>query len=149
MARKEFISLLESNIWTLDKLADQLKINPAEMTGYPRQLMSILVRLHQGGRARLKDIARREHVSAPNLCAAFRKLERDGLVLRVIDDNDRRNTWYSVTDDGAQLAIRAMALFRSSIEKMFANISHEDEVRLTDALKIMKSVLNNMELDNA
>ncbi len=149
MARKEFISLLESNIWTLDKLADQLKINPAEMTGYPRQQMSILVRLHQGGRAKLKDIARREHVSAPNLCATFRRLERDGLVLRVIDDNDRRNTWYSVTDAGAQLAAQAMTLFRSSVEKMFANISREDEARLTDALKTMKSVLDNMELNNA
>ena len=93
MARKEFVSLLEDNIWTLDKLSDKLQLDRAGSTGYPRQMVSILVRLHLGGRAKLKDIARREHVSAPNLCAAFRKLERDGLVLRTTDDDDRRNTW--------------------------------------------------------
>ena len=86
MSCKEIVRLLESNIWAVDKLADKLRMKPAATTGYPRQQMAILVRLHQGGRARLKDIARREHISAPNLCSVFRKLERDGLVLRVIDE---------------------------------------------------------------
>lgn len=144
MARKEFVRLLESNIWILDKLADRLKLNPAEMTGYPRQQMSILVRLHNGGRARLKDIARREMVSSPNLCATFRKLERDGLVLRTVDENDRRNTWYCVTDQGTQLASRAMDVFRGSVEKMFANISREDEIELTRAMKTMNEILTKM-----
>ena len=34
------------------------------------------------------------------------------------------------------------------VEKMFAGISQDDEKRLTDALRTMKEVLNNMELDN-
>ena len=67
MARKEFVKLMEQNIWTLDKIADKLCLDRVDTTGYPRQQMSILVRLHNGGRAKLKDIARREHVSAPNL----------------------------------------------------------------------------------
>ena len=148
MARKEFVSLLEDNIWTLDRLADKLRLDRVVMTGYPRQLMSILVRLHNGGRAKLKDIALREHVSAPNLCAAFRKLERDGLVVRTTDEDDRRNTWYNVSPAGAELAIHAMDLFRDGAEKMFANISKEDEKRLTNALRALKEVLNNVELCN-
>ncbi|MFQ6729595.1 MAG: MarR family winged helix-turn-helix transcriptional regulator [Alphaproteobacteria bacterium] len=148
MARKEFVSLLENNIWTLDRLADKLHLDRVVMTGYPRQLLSILVRLHNGGRAKLKDIARREHVSTPNLCAAFRKLERDGLVVRTTDDEDRRNTWYNVSPAGAELAIRAMDLFRDGAEKIFANISKDDEKRLTNALRALKEVLNNVELCN-
>ena len=108
MARKEFVRLMEENIWMLDRIADKLRLERVDSTGYPRQMMSILVRLHNGGRARLKDIARREHVSAPNLCATFRKLEADGLVVRVVDENDRRNTWYGVSDAGAKLATVAM-----------------------------------------
>jgi len=52
MARKEFVSLLENNIWMLDRLADKLRLDRAEATGYPRQLLFILVRLHNGGRAK-------------------------------------------------------------------------------------------------
>ena len=148
MSRKEFVTLLENNIWTLDRLADKLRLDRAEATGYPRQLLSILVRLHNGGRAKLKDIARREHVSTPNLCAAFRKLEHDGLVIRTTDDEDRRNTWYCVSPRGAELSIRAMELFRDGAEKIFANISKDDEKRLTEALRTLNSVLENLELNN-
>lgn len=148
MARKEFVKLMEQNIWTLDKIADKLRLDRVDTTGYPRQQMSILVRLHNGGRAKLKDIARREHVSAPNLCAAFRKLEKEGLVIRTADEDDRRNTWYCVSESGAELAMRAMELFRTGVEKVFANISREDEMRLTQALRTMQDVLKNVELNN-
>lgn len=149
MSCKEIVRLLESNIWTIDKLADKLRLRPAESAGYTRQQLAILVRLHQGGRARLKDIARREHISAPNLCSVFRKLERDGLVLRVIDEDDRRNTWYSVTDSGADCARRAMNIFRDGVEKMFANLSDADMLRMTDSLRTINEVLKNVEIDNA
>ncbi|MBQ8686409.1 MAG: MarR family transcriptional regulator [Alphaproteobacteria bacterium] len=148
MARKEFVSLMEENIWTLDKIAEKLRLDRVDTTGYPRQMMSILVRLHNGGRARLKDIARREHVSAPNLCAAFRKLEADGLVVRAIDEEDRRNTWYCVSPKGAELAQVAMNLFRNGIERVFANVSSDDERRLTDALRTMRNILKKVELNN-
>ena len=148
MARKEFVRLMEENIWTLDKIADKLRLERVDTTGYPRQMMAILVRLHSGGRAKLKDIARREHVSAPNLCAAFRKLEADGLVIRAIDENDRRNTWYCVSEEGAQLANVAMNLFREGIEKVFAGISRDDEARLTDALRTMRDIIKKVELNN-
>ena len=145
MSRKEFVRLMESKIWMLDKYADKLRVDQAYLSGFPRQQMSILVRLHQGGRALLKDIARREFVSAPNLCAVFRKLEADGLVLRVVDENDRRNTWYSVTPRGAEIAENALETFRNGVEKMFSGISKQDEVELTAALKTMNKILSNME----
>ena len=145
MSRKEFVRFMESNIWMLDKYADRLRIDDAQLSGFPRQQLSILVRLHKGGRAMLKDIARRELVSAPNLCAAFRKLESDGLVSRTVDENDRRNTWYSVTERGAQIASESMERFRGGIEQMFSGLSKEDEAELTVALKTMNKILSKME----
>lgn len=149
MARKEFVKILESNIMIMDKLSDKFKREPTVLSGYPRQQLSILVRLHIGGPARLKDIARRELVTAPNLCAAFRKLERDGLVLRHIDEDDRRNTWYSVTAAGEKIATQAMETMRGAIEKLFAKLSREDEDALTKSLKTINSILTKMELTNA
>ena len=148
MQRKEFVALMEKNIWTLDKIAEKLRLDRVDTTGYPRQLMSILVRLHNGGRAKLKDIARREHISTPNLCAAFRKLEHDGLVIRATDDEDRRNTWYCVSPTGVEMSLRAMDLFRQGVEQMFASVSKDDEKRLTDAMRTLREVLDKVELDN-
>lgn len=149
MARKEFIRLLESNILALDKLAERLRKEPLDAGIYPKNQMTVLVRLHMGGRARLKDIARRELVPTPNLCATFRKLERDGMVTRTIDENDRRNTWYECTVTGAKLAEKALDGFRNALTRMFENITPEDEVSLTGALKTMNSILVKMELKNA
>lgn len=149
MSRKEFIRLMESNIWILDRLSARLKKEQVGFSGYPRQQMNILVRLHVGGRAKLKDIACREMATTPNLCAAFRKLERDGLVARTIDEKDRRNTWYSCTAAGERFACNALDTFRDGIEKLFGNLSREDEEALTGALKTMNNVLTKMEINNA
>ncbi len=145
MARKEFVQLMEDNIWLLDKLAHKLKKEPTQLAGLPRQQMNILVRLHVNGRAKLKDIARCEMITTPNLCAAFRKLERDGLVARTIDDADRRNTWYSCTDNGAELATQALNKFRVGMERMFENLTPADERDFTNALRTIKDVLTRME----
>lgn len=148
MPRKEFIRLMEENVFMLDRLADKLKIDPAKLSGYPRQLMQVLVRLNVCGKARLKDIARREGLSAPNLCASFRKLEQDGLVLRIADEKDRRNVWYDVTNDGHKLAERVMNTFREGIDQMFSGITGNVESRLTGALKELNSILSEMEHTN-
>ena len=149
MARKEFVKILESNIMIMDKLSDKFKREPTILSGYPRQQLSILVRLHIGGPARLKDIARSELVTAPNLCTAFRKLKHDGLVLRRIDEDDRRKTWYSVTAAGEKIATQAVETMRGAIEKLFAKLSREDEDALTKSLKTINSILTKMELTNA
>ncbi len=149
MSRKEFVRLLEDNIFILDRLSDKLKKNPVVFSGYPRQQLSVLVRLHLGGAAKLKDIARREMVTAPNLCATFRKLEMDGLVARKIDEEDRRNTWYSVTEAGKKVASQALDTMRTVMENLFSKLSRSDEDALTKSLKTINGILTKMELENA
>lgn len=149
MSHKELIRLLESDILIFDKLAGRLHREPMLDTGLSRVQISILVRLYNGGRARLKDIAQREGLTTPNLCTVFRKLEGKGLVSRTIDESDRRNTWYSVTDTGADMAKNAIEAFRALIAKMFADIGHSDEIEMISALKTINSILTKMELNNA
>ena len=149
MANKEFIQLFEENIFILHRLSERLKIDSDSLFGYSRQQIGALMRLHIGGRAMLKDIARREFTTTPNLCAAFRKLEQDGLVRRDIDENDRRNTWYSVTPSGAELTRRVMGEVRAGIATMFSGLSAADEAKLTSALKTMNELFKNMEITNA
>ena len=145
MPRKEFIHLMQENVTALDRIGQRLKLVPLRMTEFPPQQISALARLHLGGAARLKDIATREVTTTSNLCAMFRKLERAGLVSRTVDEGDRRNTYYAITPQGEEIARRAIAAFQSAIEKMFANITPDDEEKLTDALRTINQVLKNME----
>ena len=146
MARKEFIRLIEDNMTIMDRLMDHMKSKIMRNIEYTRSQMSVLVRLYLGGRALLKDIAYREFTTTPNLCATFKTLESRGLVLREVDNKDRRNTWYSVTEKGAEVARAMIAEFENTISEVFAKLSREDEEKLTDAMSTINKILTNMEV---
>jgi len=144
VSKKEFVSLIEMNMRAIDRMSDKLKAR-AHTIGYSRHQIQIIVRLHLAGRSKLKDMAQREMMPTSNLCAIFRKLEKDGLVLREIDKSDRRNTWYFVSPKGAKLAEQALDLLSERIAEFFSGISREDETRLTVALKTINKILIQME----
>ena len=146
MARKEFVRLIEENMTIMDRLMDRTKAQSMRNAEYTRSQISVLVRLHLGGRALLKDIAYREYTTTPNLCATFKILESRGLVLREVDEKDRRNTWYSVTPAGAAVAKKMIAEFENTIGQVFAGLSREDEEKLVGAMATINKVLSGMEV---
>jgi DNA-binding MarR family transcriptional regulator len=149
MIHKELVSLLEKNIILFTKLSERINRAQIDFGAYSRAQVQLLVRLYIGGRSRLKDLAAREFVPAPNLCAAFRKMERDGIVSRVVDENDRRNTWYSVTEQGAKLATQFIDMFHQAIAAIFKDIDKNDEAKLVESFKTMNGILAKMENKNA
>ncbi|MBP5364080.1 MAG: MarR family transcriptional regulator [Alphaproteobacteria bacterium] len=146
MARKEFVRLIEENMTIMDRLMDRTKAQSMRNAEYTRSQISVLVRLHLGGRALLKDIAYREYTTTPNLCATFKILESRGLVLREVDEKDRRNTWYSVTPAGAAVAKKMIVEFENTIGQVFAGLSREDEEELVAAMATINKVLSGMEV---
>lgn len=149
MVRKELVSLLSKNILLFVKLSERINRGQLDFGGYSRQQARFLMRLYLYGRTRLKDFAASEFLPAPNLCAAFRKMERDGLILRTVDENDRRNTWYSVTDMGGELAVRFIDRFHNAVATVFKNIDKTEEDELIKAFKVMNDILVKMESKNA
>ncbi len=146
--KKEIIDLIQENIVIRDKLADRIQVKNKKIDGYSRLHLSVLVRLHLGGRARLKDIANREGIATSNLCSCFRGLEKDGLVMRNVDETDRRNTWYSVTDSGKVLAKKALEVFKEHINEIFKTLSKQDEEKLIECMKVTNEILKKMESKN-
>ena len=149
MVRKELVNLMEKNILLFSKLSERINRGDVNFEPYSRQQAQFLVRLYLGGRVRLKDLAAREFLPAPNFCAAFRKMERDGLVQRDVDEQDRRNTWYSVTDQGAKLASRYIDMFHNAISVIFKDIEKNDEEELIQAFKTVNNVLMKIGAKNA
>ncbi|MBO7508664.1 MAG: winged helix-turn-helix transcriptional regulator [Alphaproteobacteria bacterium] len=149
MVRKELVSLLEQNILLFAKLSERINRAQVNFGEYSRTQAQLLIRLYLGGRTRLKDLAAREFVPAPNLCAAFRKMERDGVVMRAVDENDRRNTWYSVTEHGADIARGFINMWHQAIGVIFKDIDKEDEESLIQSFKTMNNILVKMGDKNA
>ena len=148
MAHKELVSLMWKNILAFAKLSERINRSQMSFSDSSRTQMQLLIRLYLGGRVRLKDLAAREFVPAPNLCTAFRKMEHDGLVVRAVDENDRRNTWYSVSEHGVQVANGIIEMLHDAIGAMFKDIDKKDE-EVVRSFKSMNEILSKMENKNA
>ena len=149
MAHKELASWMWKNVLAFAKLSERINRSQMSFNDYSRTQMQLLIRLYLGGRVRLKDLAAREFVPAPNLCTAFRKMERDGLVIRAVDEDDRRNTWYSVSERGATIAADIIEMLHNAICEMFKDIDKKDEEELIRSFKSMNDILLKMENKNA
>ena len=107
------------------------------------------MRLYLAGKIKLKDFANREVISTANLCSVFRKLEADKLVVRSIDSDDHRDTWYEVTKSGKLLAEKLIDKFMKGIESLCKALPEEDEDALAETVRTMNGLLKKLEAANA
>lgn len=149
MTHAEVTELMAENMRIMGRLSSRLQPLLEEGSKYSRQQMSVLVRLYLAGKIKLKDFANREVISTANLCAVFRKLEQDKLVLRSVDENDRRDTWYDVTKSGKALAEKLIDNFMQGLESLCKVLPEKDEDKLAGTVKTINEILKKMEALNA
>lgn len=149
MVRKELVGIFQKDVLLFAKLSERINRDLIDFGEYSKAQVHLLIRLYLGGRIRLKDLAEREFVSAPNLCAGLKKMEAKGLVLRSEDETDRRNMWYTVTDEGRRVAIKFVGMLNKAIEIIFKDIDKDDEAELIRSLKSIHDIFVKMELKNA
>ena len=149
MSRKKYISLIEEHGMILERLLARIHQFPSQKVGYNRQQLMILCDLAISGRSRLKEIAHRQCIPTPNLCIMFKKLECEGLVVRAVDDQDRRNTWYSVTPKGHRIATKFKDAVMDTIEEFCSNLSDDQENKLTECFEYLNQILKQVEEQNA
>jgi DNA-binding MarR family transcriptional regulator len=149
MTHAEVTSLMAENMRIMGRLSSRLQPLLEENSKFSRQQMSVLVRLYLAGKIKLKDFASREVISTANLCSVFRKLEQDKLVVRTVDENDHRDTWYEVTKSGKNLAEKLIDKFMQGLESLCKVLPEEDEDKLAETVKTINGYLKKMELLNA
>jgi len=149
MTHNEVTELMAENMRIMGRLSSKLQPLLEEDSKYSRQQMSVLVRLYLAGKIKLKDFANREVISTANLCAVFRKLEQDKLVVRYIDENDRRDTWYEVTKSGKILSEKLIDKFMQGLESLCKVLPAEEENKLAETIKTINVILKKMEMLNA
>ncbi len=149
MTHTEVTNLMAENMRIMGRLSSRLQPLLEEHSKNTRQQMSVLVRLYMAGKIKLKDFANREVMSTANLCAVFRKLEQDKLVVRSVDDDDHRDTWYEVTKSGKALAEKLIDKFMHGLESLCKVLPQEDEDKLAETVKTINEILKKMEVLNA
>ncbi|HSP08029.1 MAG TPA: MarR family transcriptional regulator [Candidatus Dormibacteraeota bacterium] len=102
----------------------------AEKHGLSEGRLGVLFRLYRGGPTALGELAQDFHTSPRNVTGLVDHLERDGLVERVPDPDDRRSVRARLTEAGR---VRIEAIWKEGLENQFevaGELSHDDLARL-------------------
>ena len=149
MTHAEVTELMAENMRMMSRFSSKLQSIFEETNKASRQQISVLVRLYLAGKIKLKDFAARELISTANLCSVFRKLESEKLVMRSVDENDHRDTWYEVTKSGKAIAEKMLDKFMIGIESIFKVLPPEDEDKLAETVRTVKKIKKKVEALNA
>ena len=142
---KKLIEVVNENMMLGAWISMRL-VRAQKAQGYEKQFISIAMCMYVDGRVLLKDLAKYSDVLPSNLCVRLKKFEQDGLVLRQVDDLDRRNTWYSLTPKGKKAVEDAMEMINGTLAEMLSVIDKGDAAKLTEALGVVNGVLAKVKL---
>ncbi|MCL2439634.1 MAG: MarR family transcriptional regulator [Alphaproteobacteria bacterium] len=143
MAGKEFIDLMQRNIFITGWLQSHMKVK-GESASYSKQHLRTLMRISIIGRVRLKDLSKYDEVPTSNLCTMLKHLVHDGLIKSQRDKADHRNVWYSLSKKGETFSKKVIAELRSMIAEMFSPLNKTQEKRLSAALKTMNEIMGEL-----
>ena len=109
-------------------------------TTLPRfDLMAQLERAPDG--LKMGELSRRMMVTGGNVTGIADMLERDGLISREEDPNDRRAYWVKLTREGRKVFAKMAAVHESWIIELFEGLSDADKQLLTRHLGRLKAFI--------
>lgn len=100
-----------------------------------------LGRLGREGPQRLTDLARSEAVSQPAMTQLISRLERDGLVRRGANADDRRGVLVEATEAGLKLAERRRGERAGALQVMFDALAPGDREAIVAALPALSRLV--------
>ena len=76
-----------------------------------------------------------------NLTTLVDRMERDGLVQRVNNENERRAKEIRLTQNGRELTPKVIGEYRPSLHQMMSRLAPEEQRMITDLLTRLKEKL--------
>ena len=101
----------------------------------------VILQLYDHGALPLSELSKLIFCGNSNLTALVDRMERDGLVQRVNNENDRRVKEIRLTEKGRELAPKVIAEYRPFLHQMMNCLSPEEQRVLTDLLTQLKERL--------
>lgn len=109
----------------------------------------LLSTIEDQGEARISDLAALDHCSQPTMTTQVRRLEAAGLVARAPDPQDARAVLIRITPDGVTALRQARADRGAVIDPHVEQLSEEDRECLTNAVKVMRRLIDDATSTNA
>lgn len=103
----------------------------------------LLANIEALGEARICDLAAADHCSQPTMTTQVRRLEDAGLVTRSDDPGDGRAVLIRITSAGVRTLDRVRVDRAAVIDPLLASLSGTDRHALTDAVGVLRRVLDN------
>jgi DNA-binding MarR family transcriptional regulator len=135
--------------WLMSR-THQFMERSADQYGLSEGRLQVLMRLRHQGDCPLGGLAEAMHVSARNITGLVDHLERDGLVVRVPDPEDRRSVRAHLTEQGQRLIERIWKEFMQRSLALVEDLPQEDLdlVRHT-CLQLIQRIESQLNQDGA
>ncbi len=140
MNRDEVVNEFEKQLQNGHRLRDRMDKN-VDFKSFSKQQMTAMLDLKFMGKSKLKDVAEKSGISSQYLCIMFNNLEKEGLVAREIDDNDRRNTYYSITESGIKKLDDKIDEIKASLANLLDDMDDRDVEEFGKALRTMNKIM--------
>lgn len=127
---------------------DELAHLAVRHSGTPREISfttaSTLSRLEHEGARRLTSLAVDEGVAQPSMTQLIQRLERQGLVERDRDPDDRRVVWVSISADGRRLLADRRRSRAAQMAELLARLGPQEEEALSAAVLAALPVMRKL-----
>lgn len=108
----------------------------------PKSHFKVMVVLKKLGQQNLKSIAEQLGIAVPNASKILRDLEEKKLVNRDIPEENRRVTFFTLSEEGQELLKQAKEKIRQNIENTIVSLDSNDISKLNESLIIVNELFN-------
>lgn len=100
------------------------------------QMLTVINRL-QSEKITQRRLGQQMYVSFPNVTVMLARLERDGLIERTVNQEDRRERFVSITKKGRKLLERIWKEQPAQLERVMAGLNNDERLQLAQLLNKM------------
>ena len=110
---------------------------------------NVLAALAAEGPSRLTALATGTGIAQPAMTQLVGRMEREGLVVRLIDPEDGRATMVAITDAGWALQAELRQSVRERMAELLDRLSGDDQATLALAMRVAMPLLQQLTRDAA
>ena len=130
-------------------IADALIRGVSLLVGYSAQDCSltcrtVLAMLAEDGPTRLTTLVAGTGVSQPSMTQCVGRMQREGLVVRLIDPEDARATLIDLTDAGRARRTELLGSVHDRLAELLDTLSPHDETTLGMAMRVALPILEQL-----
>ncbi|WP_291650756.1 MarR family transcriptional regulator [Clostridium sp.] len=146
---KDIKDLINENKLTLSTLVvftraehtiHKKEIETIKESGLTTAQFGVLEALYNKGNLKICELIEKILTTSGNITVVIKNLEKDGLIKRIEDPNDKRSCIISLTDKGKDTIENILPYHIKNIENIFSILTDEEKITLKNILKKFKNI---------